>query len=91
MGNVAQVCPLCMGQGWQINSFSATTDARCKGCDGKGIVWPPIESPEIVELRAEIARLRVQLDSMGGYKEKVDRKVYMREYMRKRRAAPQLS
>ena len=42
----------------------------------------------------EIAELRRQLDSMG-YKEKVDRRVYMREYMRKRRAAmddaPQLS
>ena len=40
--------------------------------------------PGCVERDAMIAELRRQLDSMG-YKEKVDRKVYMREYMRKRR------
>jgi hypothetical protein len=59
-----------MGAGWRINSMSSITDARCHACEGKGIVWPPVDNYcphdagvctghcQVAERDAEIERLR---------------------------------
>ena len=63
----SSMCPLCMGNGWRINSYAAITDAICKACNGTGIVWAPF-SNEIAERDALIAS---QTAKIAALREKV--------------------